>query len=427
MKRPRSLASRALTSRGLRLAAALFLGLLAGAAPARTAHRSADLVTLKDGKQLEGRVVRDTSREVVVRVGSNDRRVSADEVVSISSAARKLKDALGLWERLGPANTTAVTELARECRAFGLDPEARLFALYGLTIAPLDEALHQFVGHEKRGETWFVRDGAKREAFAKRFERKLDWGEAWELDTTHFAVRCNLTLRDAVTCAIELELFYRAFLTWFAEDLPLYEPSARMKANVYANSAEYPEGGGRSAYFETAANVLHVNASAGLELGALIHEATHQLLHNTSSNTKASLGAIPAWLDEGLAEYMAACREGIGSRAAYSKGKPNRDHFARHRQALQSSSEKPYDLSRVLSMNHGDFMASSNSALKYSQSYTLVHFCLHGGGDEQRERFFDFFRRAYAGKSSMSVFKDAMVIKEKELESAWREYVTNEG
>lgn len=393
----------------------------------RAAASAPDVVTLKDGKRLEGRVVRDTSKEVIVRVGSSDRRASADEVLSVSSAARKLKEALELWERLSPANTAAVAELARECKVVGLDAESRLFALYGLTIAPTDGALHELAGHEKRGETWFVRDGAKREAFAKRFERTLGWGDAWQLDSTHFEVRCNLPLRDAVTCAIELELFYRVFFAWFAEDLPLYEPSARMKANVYANSAEYPEGGGRSAYFETVPNMLHVNASAGLELGALIHEATHQLLHNTSSNTKASLGAIPAWLDEGLAEYMAACREGIGSRAAYSKGKPNRAHFALHRQALDRPSDKPYDLSRMLAMDHGDFMASSNSALKYSQAYTLVHFCLHGGGDEQRGRFFDFFRRAYAGKSSMTAFKDAMVVKEKELEAAWGEYVTNEG
>ncbi len=381
-----------------------------------------DVVTLKDGKRLEGRVVRDTSRDVVVRVGSNERRVDAKDVSSVSSAARKLGEAMTVWERLSPADTRAVRELALQCKTAELTREARVFALYGLTLAPLDETLHELAGHEKRGETWLVRDGAKREAFAKRFERKLDWGAAWELETTHFAVRCNLPLRDAVACAIELELCYRAFFGWFAEELPLYEPSQPMKANVYANSAEYPELSGRTAYFEPVANVLHVNAAGGLELGALVHEATHQLLFNTSANTKAALGAVPAWLDEGLAEYMAACREGICSRAAYSKGKPNREHFARHRTA-----QKPFDLSRVLAFSQGDFMASSNSDLKYSQAYTLVHFCLHGGGDEQSARFFDFFRRAYAGKSSMTAFKDAMVVKEKELEAAWREYVAHEG
>lgn len=381
-----------------------------------------DLVTLKDGKRVEGRVVRDTSRELVVRVGTNERRIDVNDVASVSSAARKLAEALTVWERLSPADTRAVRELAAQCKTAGLEREARVFALYGLTLAPLDEALHALAGHEKRGEAWYVRDGAKREAFAKRFERNLDWGAAWELDTTHFALRCNLPLRDAVACAIELELCYRAFFGWFAEELPLYEPSQAMKANVYASSAEYPELTGRKAYFEPQANVLHVSAQDGLDLGALVHEATHQLLFNTSANTKASLGAVPAWLDEGLAEYMAACREGICSRAAYSKGKPNREHFARHRTA-----DKSFDLSRVLAFDHGDFAASSNAALKYAQSYTLVHFCLHGGGDEQRVRFFDFFRRAYSGKSSMTAFKDAMVVKEKELESAWREYVANEG
>ncbi len=381
-----------------------------------------DVVTLNDGKRVEGRVVRDTSRELVVRVGTSERRIDAKDVSSVSSAARKLNEALSVWERLSPADTRAVRELAQQCKAADLAREARVFALYGLTLAPLDEPLHTLAGHDKRGETWFVRDGAKREAFAKRAERKLDWGGAWQLDTTHFALRCNLPLRDAVACGIELELFYRAFFNWFAEELPLYEPSHSMKANVYASSAEFPELTGRKAYFEPQANVLHVNAQDGLDLGALIHEATHQLLFNTSANTKAALGAIPAWLDEGLAEYMAACREGIHSRAAYSKGKPNREHFARHRTTGRS-----FELSRVLAFDHGDFMATTRANLKYSQAYTLVHFCLHGGGDEQRARFFDFFRRAYAGKSSTTAFKDAMVIKEKELEAAWREYVANDG
>jgi len=377
-------------------------------------------VTLKDGKQLEGRVVRDTSREVVVRVGTSERRLNASDVLSVASAARKLGEALAVWERLHPADTAAVGVLAEQCRVAGLDREARLFALYGLTIAPLDARLHELAGHEQRGEHWYVRDGARREAFTKRCERKLDWSDAWELDTTHFALRCNLPLREAVGCAIELELCYRAFFAWFAEDLPLYEPSVSMKASVYASSAEYPEGSGRYAYFEAAANVLHVNAQDGLELGALVHEATHQLLFNTSVSTKAAPGAIPAWLDEGLAEYMAACREGHSARAVYVKGKPNLQHFTLHR-----SSEKPYDLGRVLTMNSGDFMASSKAELKYAQAYTLVHFCLHGGGEEQRQRFLDYFRRAYAGKSSATAFKDAMVVKERELESAWLEYVAN--
>jgi hypothetical protein len=386
------------------------------------AAASPDVVTLKDGKKLEGRVVRDTKSEVVVRKGSHDKRVDATDVAAISSAARKLGDALAAWDKLSPADSKAICDLANLCRAQQLEGEARVFALFGLTLTPRDEELHEIAGHQKRGESWQVRRGNKREAFDKLVGRELDWDEAWELRTTHFEVRCNLGLRDSVACAIELELVYRAFFAWFAEHLPLYEPHEPMKAHIYASSSEFPEVSSRRAYFEPSGNVLHVNAEGGLDLGALAHEATHQLLFNTSSNTRAALGAIPAWLDEGLADYMASCREGPAARAYYSLGKLNEQHFATHRKA-----EKPYGLSRVLTMNHGDFVASTNAALKYAQSYTLVHFCLHGQGDEQRERFYDFFRRAYAGKSSMTDFKDAIGVKERDFEAAWGEYVANEG
>jgi hypothetical protein len=393
---------------------------LAFALLAALAAAGADLVTLKDGKQLEGRVVRDTTREVVVRKGSNDKRVAADEVASVVSTARKLHDALAAWDKLSPADSEAIRALARRCRDQELEGEARVFALFGLTLAPLDAEFHEFAGHQKRGETWQVRNGPKREAFDKRMQRELEWDEAWELSTTHFEVRCNLGLGDAVTCALELELFYRAFFGWFAEHLPLYEPQLPMKAHIYASNSAFPEVSSRRAYFEPTGNVLHVNASGGLDLGALAHEATHQLLFNTSSNTRAALGAIPAWLDEGLADYMAACREGPPARAYYSLGKPNAQHFATHR-----SAEKPYALGRMLTMDHGDFTASTNATQKYAQAYTLVHFCLHGQGEVERERFFDFFRRAYAGKSSMTDFKDAIGVKERDFEAAWIEYVAN--
>ncbi|MBL8803974.1 MAG: DUF1570 domain-containing protein [Planctomycetes bacterium] len=376
-----------------------------------------DAVTLKNGKSVEGRVIRDTAREVVVRVGSQDKRFGADEVLLVSSQARKLEELLAQWDACTPGEVGAVRNLARECRARGLDGEARVFALLGLTLDAADGELHELAGHEKRGEGWRVRVGSKREDFDKRAARALDWGAAWEFETTHFAVKSNLALRDAVGCAIELELVYRAFFAWFEDELPLHEPGAGITAHVHADSASFPEASGRLAYFDPRANVLHVNASQRLDIGALVHESVHALLHNTSSNTKAALGAVPAWLDEGLAEYLPSCRYGELARGVFTPGQRNEAHFARHR-----SAEKPYDLGRVLTFDSGDFAGSSQSDLKYSQAYTLTHFCLHGGA-EQRAQFFDFFRRAYAGHGSSTDFKNALGLNERKFEAAWREYV----
>jgi len=382
----------------------------------------ADVVTLRDGKTVEGRVVRETAAEVVVRIGSRERRIPAAEVASVASHSRKLDDALAIWERLSPQDLGAATALAQQCAAGGLDAEARLFALHVLSLSPEDQTCHELAGHEKRGDAWFVRNGAKRESFAKRYDRTLDWGDAWELETTHFTLRSNLTLRDAAACALELELGYRNFFAWFGGELPLYEIVEPLKANVYASSAEYPEINARSAYFDPGANTLHVNAQTGLDLYTLAHELTHQLLHGTATNTRAGTGAIPAWLDEGLAEYIANCREAAPGRAHYARGKLSEAHFARQRGA-----DKPYGLSRILSMDSGDFSASSNADLKYSQAYTLVHFCLHGGDAAQTAGFYEFLRRAYAGKSSMSAFKDALGVKEREFEAAWLAYVARGG
>jgi hypothetical protein len=74
-------------------------------------------------------------------------------------------------------------------------------------------------------------------------------------------------------------------------------------------------------------------------------------------------------------------------------------------------------------MATGDFGVDNKSDLKYAQAYTLVHFCLEGEGQRYRDRFFDFLRGVYLGKSSMSDFKEALGGKERELEKAWNVYV----
>lgn len=394
-------------------------------APLTWAQRSdvrEDVVELQDGSRVEGRVVFESDAKVVVRVGSRERELERGKVKNVSSVARSLRMALEQWGKIEDDDPVRTLDLARFCRGRGLEGEANVLAHRVLARAPENEEAHAFLGHEKRKDGWAVRDGKKRYLFAELGDVRKDWGEAWEFETTHYRLRTNLSLASACDMALELELFYREFFALFGTDLELFEIVKPMECQVHADRGSFPEASGRIAYFDPECNVLFELAVSGYVLDVLLHEATHQILHNTTAETRGGLGEVPGWLHEGLAEYMSNCRVGAPAHASYDERQRSTRHFASHREA-----KSPYDLGRILTLSAGDFSSSSKSDLKYAQSYTLVHFCLHGESAAHRPGFQEFLRRVYRGKGSSSDFKSALGLEEREFEKAWTEYVKSGG
>jgi hypothetical protein len=381
-----------------------------------------DTVELLDGTKIEGRVVFESDAKVVVRVGSREREIERAKVASVESILRSLREALKRWDELEPTNLTAILELARFCKTRGLEGEASVFAHRVLATDPENEEAHLFLEHEKRGDGWIARDGNKRVPFTRLLELRKDFGNAWRFETTHYKLTTNLDLELASDLALELELFYRTFYDWFGTNLEAYDVVDPMACNVHADKASYPESTGRTAYFDNSNNVLVELAPEGLLLEVLIHEAMHQLFHNTAQETRRGGGEIPSWLNEGMAEVFSISRTGAPGRAGYDGRRIKAEHFACHRAA-----KNPYDLERILTFNSGDYGASSKADLKYAQSYTLVQFCLTGEGGAQRAKFLEFLRGAYQGKGSSSDFKAAIGGKEREFEKAWNEFVKNGG
>jgi hypothetical protein len=393
-------------------------GLLSGwLAPA---HQAQDVVVLQDGTRVEGRVVFESQDKVVVRMGTKDREIEHAKVASVESILRSLHEALKWWDELEPTNLTAILDLARFCKSRGLEGEASVFAHRVLAADPKNEEAHLFLEHEKRGDGWIARDGNKRVPYTRLLELRKDFGDAWKFSTTHYDLTTNLDLEMASDLAIELELFYRTYYDWFGIDLGLYDVVDPMACNVHADKASYPESTGRTAYFDNSNNVLVELAPEGLLLEVLIHEAMHQLFHNTANETRKGGGAIPPWLNEGMAEVFSVSRTGVPGRARYDGRTIKAEHFVCHRAA-----KNPYDLGRILTFNAGDYGASSKADLKYAQSYTLVQFCLTGEGGAHRDSFLEFLRGAYQGKGSSSDFKSAIGSNEREFEKAWSEFVKN--
>lgn len=381
--------------------------------------RPPDRIELKSGEKIEGYVLVETKTEIVVLVKSKERRIPAAQVVSVRKAAATLAEVLDRHEKLAQGDAKGEVELAKYCQDGALPGEAEVLALAALCDDPTNADAHTLLGHVKRQAGWTAKRGNQLVLFEKLPPARADLREPWKLKTSHYALLTNLSLHDATCMSIDLERFYRAFFQLLGEDVELREVVDPMGVGVYGDQRTFPEGlAGRQAYFDPASGQVLLNAAAVEPRYGLVHEATHQVLYATTSGTRAGRGLIPGWIDEGFAEYMACSRTGDAGRAHFDLGAISDHHFTTHRDA-----KKAYDLARVLQFESGDFHGSSKTDLKYAESYTLVHFFLHGAGGKYRGKFFAFLRSAYAGSSSSTDFKKVVDVPEGELEEAWKAHV----
>ena len=381
--------------------------------------RVPDVVELKDGTKIEGRVVYEDPSLVVVRSAARDREIAMKDVAVVRSRAADLRGVLDRWDKETPTSAAGLLELAQSCDKADLSDEAQLFAWRALLLDPKNEDAHKRLGHTLHNGSWLVHDGTKTIPFASLADARKEWKDGWALATTHYRLRTNLDLARATDMALELESFYRTFFDVFGRELKLYEVVEPMSAHVHADKQSFPPVVSyRDAYFDSSTSTLLVNAAGGFEPHTLFHEATHEILFNTAERTKGSRGEIPAWLDEGLAEYMGCSMSGLDAHPVFSPGAIAMAHFKVHAEA-----RTPFDLARVLTFSSGDFMASSRSDLKYAEAYTLVHFLLNGDGGKHKKGFLDFVRGAYKGQASSTHFRDALGGHERELEEAWVAYV----
>lgn len=149
--------------------------------------------------------------------------------------------------------------------------------------------------------------GVTAEWIAENDPKHADWDEAWEQSTPHYAIRTNAgyrVLKTVATAMEQVQVFYREFHQYKTkgESIPV--------ANVliFKNAEEYKTLGNQPVEWAgghwDGTNVVTYDARNGGEgglagmLDTLFHEASHQF------TTLAGGGAVPAWLNEGMASFF---------------------------------------------------------------------------------------------------------------------------
>ncbi len=405
-----------------RRAGLLFLGLFAalGSVRAQTVE-SRDTVVLTDGKEMRGRIIRVDDEEIVLRVGSRDRTIERARVESFDSVAEKQRKLLSTWRGTKATDVMALLALALHADDIGLPHEARLMRWYAALQRPADATIHEALGNRKRRNGYAVQIDGRWVPFEKADALGEDFDDAWELRSEHFQIRCAAGLKVALDTLMELEFAYWTMHDLFGSDLELQELVEPIGVRVYRSREQMPKISNTSgAYFSVSERELFTCYENGRPY-ALIHEGTHGLLHFFFVRAAGSRGTIPAWLDEGWAEYMSGrIQTRVPGKPTLLAASMQPGHFATLAQAQRS--KDLYGVHRVLNFKTSDFFASSKQSVKYAQAWALFRYLRENPDPGLRDRFTQYLRDAAAGKGQASTFRKLFRRDQKQIDDeAWRQ------
>lgn len=370
-----------------------------------------DRILLREGRDLEGRLLRRVGAELELQTPGRRPRfelVPVEEVESVRAAAELLPAALERLEQLDAGSTDAVLAAAARLEQDNLPLEARLLYWSILERVPDDPRAHEALGHRRQGLRHVCPDGRSWYPLEQLLERRARWDRAWQLPTTHFDLRSNLPLGEALELAIALERGYAAFFGLFGEQLGLRELVRPIEVFAHADGESFEEA--RSAERSTGKRrpgqprSLRLDVSGQVDLGLFMQELARALILESSQALGGS--GPPTWLVEGLAQHIESVVTLTGDYVRIDLSEASPRLLVTHARA-----EEPLRLAELLAAGDND-PEEGRGGLRLAQAYTLVHYCLNGRGGELREPFLAFVASCLRaeGAAQVPVFPDSLGI-----------------
>ncbi|MBI3843514.1 MAG: hypothetical protein HY292_02635 [Planctomycetes bacterium] len=420
-----------------------------------------DVVTLKAGGKLEGRVVVESNSKVVLRASSRERTIPNAEILSVTSVARSMAEWLAKRQGLRDDDVAGHLDLAAFCKERKLDDEAKIEAYVVLRADPSNEKAHEILGHRRNKNTWFVAVDGGPVAWSLVDKVTADWGKAFEVESEHYAVRTDAGVVAAVDLLIDLESYYRAFDSFLGGDLELREVLEPMSFYAYKNRAEFPGAGGvdgglrpglefshpaapwrilpkkptdprtrlaRAHPLDGRITQVYYDAVPGRPV-CLFDAATHILLDSMFEREQS--GRVPAWIAGGFGAFFDVALIGPPGKPVFTADAVDHKRFAD-----LASATKAAHLTRIINDQESDFTdtrnrlartsslpEASNRVLRSNEAYALVHFLMHGENGTYREKLGTYLKVAFKSNASPAVFEHAMDKDLDTVEKEWRAYV----
>jgi tetratricopeptide (TPR) repeat protein len=169
-------------------------------------------------------------------------------------------------------------------------------------------------------------------------------------------------------------------------------------------------------YFQKGSDVNYITLAAEERESAfavIYHEYVHIMLDNTTGN-------LPAWFNEGLAEYYSTFR--IEDDIKVHVGELIPDHLHTLRQG------KLYPLKTLFAVNHDspEFDEGKKRGMFYAESWALVHYLMLGSNGQRVDQLGKYLELIAANTSTEEAFKLAFQTEMESLEKELKRYVQSE-
>ncbi len=283
----------------------------------------------------------------------------------------------------------------------------------------------RFVWHDQYG--WLPKSHVGKYESGRRFfkgrwisaaqeaEFRRDFKLAWKVRSDHYLIKTNHSLERGVEVAGLLEGFHEHFVQTFAGFFSTPEQMQKLfngngprssdlnkpyEVHYYRTRDEYNE---RLAskipqiaitnglYYTTDRTAYFYHDPSGANERTLYHEATHQLLYESSPRDRPIAVNENFWIIEGIACYMESFTRQNGR---LSLGDPRNDRFVAARNRYLND-EYYVPLGQFTRMGMQQFQSDMNIRKNYSQASGLAHFLMHYENGRYRDALVQHLSEIY--------------------------------
>lgn len=369
----------------------------------------------------------------------------------------------------------ALWELARRAVRAGQASLAVQLVLEAAREDPDHEAVRRFLGYQpyqgawrtdyevrklRSGQVWHDRFGWLPKSHVARYEAgqrfyqgrwisaeedarlHSDIHHGWDIETEHYLIRTNHSLEAGVALGVKLERLYRVWRQLFFR---YYATEAQMASwfNLQAKAQAVRLPQHRVVYFKNREQyqaalreaIPQIDKTIGLyfaptrrcyffagdefEQRTLLHEATHQLFHETRPVSPQAGQAANFWIIEGVALLMETLRE-EGDWLVLGGWEDERIKAARYR-LLEENFYIP--LADFCTYGMEKLQADPRIATLYSQAAGLTHFLFFYEGGRYRDALIGYLTAVYSGRDDPGTLARLTQTSYAELDRQYRAYM----
>ena len=269
-----------------------------------------------------------------------------------------------------------------------------------------------------------------------------DIRRGWDVQTEHYTIRTNHSIEAAVQLGTRLEQLYRVWKQLFFRYFTTEEQLAAMfdgrlrsqpgrlsrHAVVYYRDQEdyvrslrqtIPNIGVSIGIYTENTRRAHFFAGEELDERTLLHEATHQLFHESRRVAPDVGRAANFWIVEGIAMYMESLRQEDGYHVLGGFD-DLRMQAARYR-LLNDDFYVP--LAEFTGYGMEAVQHDKRIATLYSQAAGLTHFLIHYDGGRYRDHLVAYLTAVYSGQADARTLSTLTGVSYSELDAQYREFM----